>query len=204
MKYVCKMLLLQKAIGSFCVALVCFQTRRVGLRKMCDRKRMGMIRLTKVFCLLLILSSTAIAQDAPADPAEELRVWLLTRIIVDSEFDTERIAEVEQMLDNMDERRLRVLVDVYKEKQREARQNLQRLQRSQRKARLNFRRSQRRSNIGGNLYQPRRFNNIGPAGYARYGNRTFNYRYPIFPIYTYTDAIADFNGYRPFTGWRRY
>src|SRR5262249_32113186 len=50
------------------------------------------------------------------ETVEDLRTWLLTRLIVDMNFDAQKSTEVERMINNMNERQLRVLIGVYKER----------------------------------------------------------------------------------------
>lgn len=45
---------------------------------------------------------------------EELKTWLLTRLIVDLSFDTQKATEVSKMLDTLSDREVRVLIGVYK------------------------------------------------------------------------------------------
>ena len=53
---------------------------------------------------------------APAESPEDLKNWLLARLIIDLSFDTQKSADVERMLDRMNERQLRALVAAYKER----------------------------------------------------------------------------------------
>jgi hypothetical protein len=46
---------------------------------------------------------------------EDLKVWLLTRLIVEVNFDENKIAEIEKRLDKMSDRQVRILVEYYKE-----------------------------------------------------------------------------------------
>lgn len=47
---------------------------------------------------------------------EELKAWLLSRLIIELKFDEAKIAEVETRLDKMSERQLRVLIELYKDR----------------------------------------------------------------------------------------
>jgi len=45
-----------------------------------------------------------------------LKSWLLSRLIVELSFDEAKIADVEKRLDKMDDRQVRILIDVYKDR----------------------------------------------------------------------------------------
>ena len=55
-----------------------------------------------------------IPSPAPADNVEDLKAWLLGQLIVDMSFDPQKSAEVERMLDRMNERQIKALVEAYK------------------------------------------------------------------------------------------
>lgn len=48
--------------------------------------------------------------------SEELKAWLLSRLIIELNFDEPKLAQVEKRLDNMSERQLRVLIELYKDR----------------------------------------------------------------------------------------
>jgi hypothetical protein len=54
--------------------------------------------------------------DASTASVEELKVWLLTRMIVELSFNEEKISEFEKRLDKMSERQVRMLIEFYKER----------------------------------------------------------------------------------------
>ena len=47
---------------------------------------------------------------------EDLKTWLLARLIVDMSFDAQKSAEVGRLIDTMNEQQLRVLIAAYKER----------------------------------------------------------------------------------------
>lgn len=47
---------------------------------------------------------------------EELKAWLLSRLIIELSFNEEKLVQVEKRLDNMSERQLRILIDLYKDR----------------------------------------------------------------------------------------
>ena len=47
---------------------------------------------------------------------KELKTWLLTRLIVELSFNPTKIAEVEKILNTLNEQELRILIQVYKER----------------------------------------------------------------------------------------
>ena len=51
-----------------------------------------------------------------AQTTEELRDWLLSRLVVDQGFDPQKSAEVKSLLATMDDRQVRFLVDYYKDR----------------------------------------------------------------------------------------
>lgn len=53
---------------------------------------------------------------APVETFEDLKTWLLTRLIVDLNFDAQKSAEVERLINTLSEQQLRVLIGVYKER----------------------------------------------------------------------------------------
>ena len=53
---------------------------------------------------------------APVDSAEELRNWLLARLVIDSSFDEKKSSEARRLLATMNERQLTTLVAAYKER----------------------------------------------------------------------------------------
>jgi hypothetical protein len=53
---------------------------------------------------------------APAETFDEMKTWLLTRLIVDLNFDAQKAAEVEGLINTLNEQQLRVLIGVYKER----------------------------------------------------------------------------------------
>jgi len=55
------------------------------------------------------------ASSAP-DSLVEMRTWLLTRLIVDMGFDVQKSAEVERMINTMNEPQMRSLIAAYKER----------------------------------------------------------------------------------------
>jgi hypothetical protein len=57
-----------------------------------------------------------------AESAQDLKTWLLARLIIDLSFDTQKSADVERMLDRMNEQQLRALVAAYKERTSEQKQ----------------------------------------------------------------------------------
>jgi hypothetical protein len=52
----------------------------------------------------------------PVERIDDLKIWLLTRLIVDMSFDSKKSAEVERLINTMNERQLRELIAVYKER----------------------------------------------------------------------------------------
>ena len=78
-----------------------------------------------MYALVLTLSLLGQVPPAPApeissspnsSTTEELKAWLLGRLIIELKFDEAKIAEVETRLDKMRERQLRVLIEVYKDR----------------------------------------------------------------------------------------
>lgn len=68
-----------------------------------------------------VATSVPVANSAsPSGPAsssaEDMKKWLLARLIVDLSFDPQKSAEVERLLNTLDEQQLLVLVAVYQEK----------------------------------------------------------------------------------------
>lgn len=63
-------------------------------------------------------SSPNSTSESPAATAtsEELKAWLLSRLIIELSFDEAKIADTERRLDNMNERQLRVLIELYKDR----------------------------------------------------------------------------------------
>ncbi len=45
-----------------------------------------------------------------------MKVWLLTKLIVEVNFDEKKIEQIETRLDKMSERQLRILIETYKER----------------------------------------------------------------------------------------
>lgn len=58
----------------------------------------------------------AVQPPAGADSTEEMKSWLLARLIIDLSFDPQKSAEVERMLGRMNEQQLRALVAAYQER----------------------------------------------------------------------------------------
>jgi hypothetical protein len=58
----------------------------------------------------------AVPSPAATESVEDLKTWLLSRLIVDLSFDPQKSADVERMLDRMNERQLRALIAAYKER----------------------------------------------------------------------------------------
>lgn len=78
-----------------------------------------------MYALVLALSLLGQVEVPPApeisssqnsSTTEELKAWLLGRLIIELKFDEAKIAEVETRLDKMSERQLRVLIEVYKDR----------------------------------------------------------------------------------------
>lgn len=72
-----------------------------------------------------LVLSLALLGQVEANPAnspgatattEELKVWLLSRLIVELNFDETKLADTEKRLDKMTDRQLRVLIEVYKDR----------------------------------------------------------------------------------------
>ncbi|MEI8019839.1 MAG: hypothetical protein WCH39_16665 [Schlesneria sp.] len=61
-------------------------------------------------------SAAVVPSPSATESVDDLRTWLLARLIVDMSFDVQKSGEVERMLNRMDERQMRALVDAYKEK----------------------------------------------------------------------------------------
>lgn len=59
---------------------------------------------------------SAVSTPATAGSPEEMRSWLLARLIIDLSFDPQKSADVERMLDRMNEQQLRALVGAYVER----------------------------------------------------------------------------------------
>ena len=57
-----------------------------------------------------------VATGTATESAEELRVWLLARLVIDSAFDEKKSAEAQRLLASMNERQLNALVAAYKER----------------------------------------------------------------------------------------
>ena len=57
-----------------------------------------------------------VAVGTAAESAEEMRVWLLARLVIDSAFDEKKSAEAQRLLASMNERQLNALVAAYKER----------------------------------------------------------------------------------------
>jgi hypothetical protein len=52
----------------------------------------------------------------PRQTAEEMRTWLLARLVIDSAFDEKKSAEAQRLLSTMNEQQLTALVEAYKER----------------------------------------------------------------------------------------
>lgn len=48
--------------------------------------------------------------------SEDMKVWLLTKLIVEVNFDEKKIEQIEARLDKMSDRQLRILIETYKER----------------------------------------------------------------------------------------
>ena len=133
--------------------------------------------------------------DAPNgnSTTEELKAWLLTRLIVELSFNEVKIAETEKRLDTMNERQLCILIEVYKERvakrdQAEAaRQQYMQQQllnqavldlmtaqgyrdHLQREHHMSLLQKQMETNlVRQNIQNQNRFNNGGGFGYGNYG-----------------------------------
>ena len=57
-----------------------------------------------------------VATGIATESAEEMRVWLLARLVIDSSFDEKKSAEAQRLLASMNERQLNALVAAYKER----------------------------------------------------------------------------------------
>jgi len=68
-----------------------------------------------LFCLLALSQVSSEPVITPPSPSEEMKVWLITKFMVDVNFNEEKIKDFEKRLDSMSERHLRVLVEYYKE-----------------------------------------------------------------------------------------
>ena len=60
--------------------------------------------------------AAVVPSPSATESVDDLRAWLLARLIVDMSFDVQKSGEVERMLNRMDERQMRALVAAYKEK----------------------------------------------------------------------------------------
>jgi hypothetical protein len=61
-------------------------------------------------------AKTGVETKAGSENVEELRTWLLSRLIIDLSFDPQKSADVERMLNRMNEAQVRALVAAYKER----------------------------------------------------------------------------------------
>ena len=61
-------------------------------------------------------AAASVPSPSTTESVDDLRTWLLARLIVDMSFDVQKSGEVERMLNRMDERQMRALVAAYKEK----------------------------------------------------------------------------------------
>jgi len=64
------------------------------------------------------LSSPNSINEPPVATAttEELKVWLLSRLIIELSFDEAKIADTERRLDKMSDRQLRILIELYRDR----------------------------------------------------------------------------------------
>ena len=61
-------------------------------------------------------ASTLESSPNSSATTEDLKVWLLTRLIVEMSFNEEKIKEVEVRLDKMSDRQVRMLIEIYKDR----------------------------------------------------------------------------------------
>ena len=61
-------------------------------------------------------ASTLESSPNSSSTTEDLKVWLLTRLMVELSFNEEKIKEVEVRLDKMSDRQVRMLIEVYKDR----------------------------------------------------------------------------------------
>lgn len=56
------------------------------------------------------------ASPNPSSTTEDLKVWLLTQLIVELSFNEEKVKEVETRLDKMTDRQVRMLIEFYRDR----------------------------------------------------------------------------------------
>lgn len=64
----------------------------------------------------IILAAALFGQVSEPQSTEELKSWLLSRLIVELKFDEAKITQVGERLDRMSDREIRILINVYKDR----------------------------------------------------------------------------------------